>query len=291
MTAISKKRLLVMGANGMLGNAVLRWFATEPAYEVIGSVRRLETLRALEMRAPQARFVGGIDASSLSDLRRLFAEVQPEVVINCVGVVKQIAGAGDPATAIPINALLPHRLARLCERQGARLVHIGTDCVFSGSRGSYVEDDVPDAIDLYGRSKLMGEVDYPHAVTLRTSIIGHELNSDHGLISWFLGRSEPVRGFASAIFSALPTVELARVIGEHVIPNQGLHGTYHVAGPSISKYELLKLVADSYGAGNPIMADHEFVIDRSLDAARFAAATGYQPAAWPQLIASMREFG
>src|SRR5262249_44810978 len=154
-----------------------------------------------------------------ADLARVFDATQPEVVINCVGVVKQLAGAGDPAIAIPINALLPHRLARLCGKIGARLIHVGTDCGFSGARAHSSETDTPDALDLYGRSKLMGEVDYPHAITLRTSIIGHELGSGHGLVGWFLTHQEPVRGFARAVFSALPTHELARVMQQYVIPN------------------------------------------------------------------------
>lgn len=291
MTETTGRRLLVLGANGMLGNTVLRWFARNPAYQVYGSVRSETAAQRLRSVAPRAEIITGIDGENFAMLRRLFEQVRPEVVINCIGVVKQLAGAGDPMIAIPINALLPHRLARLCKAADARLVHIGTDCVFSGARGGYAEDDVPDALDLYGRSKLMGEVDYEHAITLRTSIIGHELNTDHGLIGWFLGQDEPVRGFASAIFSALPTVELARVIEQHVLPRPELHGTYHVAGPAISKYELLKLVADSYGRGSPIMADHELVIDRSLDAQRFGAATGYAPESWPELIVRMREFG
>jgi dTDP-4-dehydrorhamnose reductase len=290
MSTISKKRLLVMGANGMLGNAVLRWFASEPAYDVFGSVRSTEAARALETRVPNASLVGGVDASNLSDLRRLFAEVRPDVVINCVGVVKQIAGADDPARAIPINALLPHRLARLCGRSEARLIHVGTDCVFSGSRGGYTEDDAPDALDLYGRSKLMGEVDYPYAITLRTSIIGHELGSGHGLVGWFLTHQEPVRGFARAVFSALPTYELARVIQQHVLPNPGLHGIYHVGGDTINKYELLKLVAEVYGRAGEIARDDDLVIDRSLDSSRFRAATGYQPPSWSELVQRMREY-
>jgi len=291
MTQTTGRRLLVLGANGMLGHTVLRWFASRPGYEVFGSVRGDAAASQLQVVAPQAQILSHVEGSDLPALRTLFEKVQPDCVINCIGVVKQLAGAGDPATAIPINAVLPHRLARLSKACGARLINIGTDCVFSGARGRYVEGDKPDAQDLYGRTKLMGEVDYEHAITLRTSIIGHELNTDHGLIGWFLNQREPVRGFASAIFSALPTVELARVIEQYVIPHPELHGTYHVAGPAISKHELLKLVADAYGRDGPAQADHELVIDRSLNGERFRAATGYESPQWPDLISRMREFG
>jgi dTDP-4-dehydrorhamnose reductase len=291
MTGTTGRRLLVLGANGMLGNAVLRWFALNSRFRVYGSVRRLATVESLQAKLPQVRFIAGVEGQDLASLRGLFADVQPEVVINCIGVVKQLAGAEDPSVAIPINALLPHRLARLCQPGGARLIHIGTDCVFSGARGAYIESDQPDATDLYGRSKLMGEVDYPHAVTLRTSIIGHELNSGHGLVGWFLSQKGSVRGFNKAIFSALPTVELARVIHEHVIPNPELRGTYHVSAETISKYQLLEIVAQEYGRSNQLRPDSELVMDRSLNADRFNAASGYRPPAWPELVRRMREFG
>lgn len=284
------RRLLVLGAGGMLGHAVLRWFASDAGYEVIGALRSEQAAQRLREVAPRARIISGLAVERVPDLARMFELTRPEVVINCVGVVKQLAGAGDPAIAIPINALLPHRLARLCARGGARLIHIGTDCVFSGAQGGYSEADLPDATDLYGRSKLMGEVDYPHAVTLRTSIIGHELASGHGLVGWFLTHQEPVRGFGRAVFSALPTYELARVIQQHVLPEPALRGIYHVGGDAINKYELLKLVAEVYGRPGEIARDDELVIDRSLDSSRFRAATGYRPPAWPELVWRMREF-
>lgn len=283
-------RLLVMGANGMLGNAVLRWLAADPHFEVFGSVRRPEAAAALRARLPHVELLENVDASNMSSLRRLFDEVKPQVVINCIGVVKQLAGADDPAIAIPINAMLPHRLARLCQACGARLIHISTDCVFSGDRGAYTEDDEPDANDLYGRSKLMGEVSQPHAVTLRTSIIGHELQSGHGLVGWFSAQTGVVKGFSRAIFSALPTVELARVIQQHVIPHPELHGTYHVGAEAISKYEVLSLVAREYGSRAVLQPDSDLVMDRSLMSDRFNQASGYRPPPWPELVRRMHEF-
>jgi dTDP-4-dehydrorhamnose reductase len=254
-------------------------------------VRRLEAARALRARLPQqVNLVEDVDAGKVASLRRLFDDVKPDVVINCIGVVKQLAGADDPATAIPINAVLPHRLARLCQVHGARLIHISTDCVFSGARGGYTEADAADANDLYGRSKLMGEVDQPHAVTLRTSIIGHELQSVHGLVGWFSAQTGVVKGFSRAIFSALPTVELARVIQQHVIPRPELHGTYHVGAEAISKYEVLRLVAREYGSRAVLQPDSDLVMDRSLVSERFNQASGYQPPSWPELVRRMHEF-
>lgn len=284
-------RVLIVGANGMLGNAVVRWFARFPEFQVMGAVRNLDSVGLLAQQLNGVEFIEGVRAESLGSLVELLDRRRPEVVINCVGVVKQLAGSEDPAMAIPINALLPHRLARLCSNRRARLVHISTDCVFSGSRGCYKETDVPDAMDLYGRSKLMGEVDYPCAVTLRTSIIGHELSSAHGLVGWFLSQQGTVKGFSRAIFSALPTVELARVIQEYVLPNPQLRGTLHVGAAAISKHALLELIAKEYGAGPRLLADDGMVLDRSLDSSRFQKLTGYMPPSWPELVHRMRQFG
>jgi dTDP-4-dehydrorhamnose reductase len=282
-------RVLVLGATGMLGHVLLRFFGASPGFEVWGSARGAALGRL--PAALQPRVIGGVDVESTDALAGLLARVRPQVVLNAVGLVKQLAEADDPLAALPINALLPHRLARQCALAGARLVHVSTDCVFAGTKGGYVEADPPDAQDLYGRSKLLGEVDAPHAVTLRTSIIGPELGSAHGLVGWFLSRQGAVRGFTKAMFSGLPTVELARVIRDHVLPHPGLRGLYHVSAAPIDKYALLKLVAQAYGRTIEIAPDDRLVIDRSLDSTRFRAATGYAPPSWPELIERMRAFG
>jgi dTDP-4-dehydrorhamnose reductase len=227
----------------------------------------------------------------MDSLVSLFSKIRPDIVINCIGLVKQLSEANDPVAAIPMNSLFPHRLARLCGLANTRLVHISTDCVFSGARGMYTEADISDAKDLYGRSKFLGEVDYPHAITLRTSIIGHEMGGTRSLIGWFLAQTNCVKGYKRAIFSGLPTVELARVIRDHVIPHPELHGLYHVSTEPISKFELLTLVGQTYAKTIDINADDQLVIDRSLDSNRFRHATGYAPKPWPELISSMRDFG
>lgn len=283
-----RTKVLVLGATGMLGNAVLRLFAQSDRYEVLGSARSSSALQLLPSELSD-RLICGVDVENMDSLISLFAKARPEVVINCIGLVKQLAEADDPLSAIPINALLPHRLARLCGLAGARLVHMSTDCIFSGSKGKYTEADASDAKDLYGRSKYLGEVDYPHAITLRTSIIGHELSGAHSLVGWFLAQQGSVKGFTRAIFSGLPTVELARVIRDFVIPHPELHGAYHVSAEPINKFELLTLIAKTYGKTIAITPDDNLVLDRSLDSARFRAATGYQPQPWPELVRRMCE--
>jgi len=282
--------VLVLGATGMLGNAMLRLFAQSEGHAVWGSARSAASLRYLP-EALHERIVIGADVENADSLARLLEQTRPDVLVNCVGLVKQLAEADDPLQALPINSLLPHRLARLCALSGARLVHVSTDCVFSGAKGLYREEDVADAQDLYGRSKHLGEVDYPHAITLRTSIIGHELASAHGLVGWFLSQSGQVRGYTRAVFSGLPTVELARVVRDHVLTQPGLRGLYHVSAAPIDKYELLRLVAEVYGKQIDIVPDDKLVIDRSLDSKKFRQATGYAPPSWPDLVRRMHAFG
>lgn len=283
-------KILVLGVTGMLGNAVLRLLAQDRIHQVFGSIRSTGALRLLP-RDLHSNVTSGVDVENIDSLTRLIAVVHPDVVINCVGLVKQLAEADDPLAAIPINALLPHRLARLCEVAGARLVHMSTDCIFSGAKGMYTEADASDAKDLYGRSKYLGEVDYPHAITLRTSIIGHELDGARSLIGWFLAQEGSVKGYKHAIFSGLPTVEVARVIRDHVIPHPELRGVYHVSAEPINKFDLLTLVAQTYRKTIDISADDQLVIDRSLDSTRFRQATGFAPKVWPELIRSMWDFG
>lgn len=283
-------KVLVLGASGMLGNAVFRLFAKSEGFEAIGTVRG-ERSRKLLPESLRPSIISGVDVESIDSLTRVLGEAQPDVVVNCIGLVKQLAEADDPLVAIPINTLLPHRLARLCALSGARFVHISTDCVFAGTKGMYIESDDADAQDLYGRSKFLGEVDYPNAITLRTSIIGHELDGARSLVGWFLAQSGSVKGFNKAVFSGLPTVELARLIRDYVLTHPQLHGLYHVSADAINKYDLLQLVADVYGKTIEIMPNDSLVIDRSLDSARFRSATGFQPKPWADLIASMKHFG
>lgn len=283
-------KVLILGASGMLGSAALRIFAESKEFEVVGSIRSQST-RLLFPVDLQRYLVEAGDIDSQDALTQLFDSVRPQVVINCIGLIKQLDRASDPLNAIPINALLPHRIAHLSSLVGARMVHVSTDCVFSGHHGSYLESDSPDAEDLYGRSKLLGEVDYPHAITLRTSIIGHELVSANGLVAWFLQQKKSCNGYAKAIFSGLPTVELARVIRDVVLPKPSLHGLYHVASAPISKYELLKMIAEVYCKDIQIVPDENLIMNRSLNADRFAAATGYVAPAWMDLIKLMHSYG
>jgi len=266
----------------MLGHQLLRHFGAR--HEVRATLRGpLERYAAFGL-FHQGNAAGGVDVQDFESVRKAFRAFSPDAVINATGIVKQRAEAEQAVPSIEINALFPHRMAALCAEAGARLVHMSTDCVFSGSRGNYGESDVPDAGDLYGRSKLLGEVAAPPAITLRTSIIGRELSRKTGLLEWFLAQQSTIRGYRRAIFSGFTTIEMARIIEMLLTRFPEAHGLYHVSSAAISKYELLTLIRDRLGLSTRINPEDDFHCDRSLDSSRFRSSFGYEPPPWPAMI-------
>lgn len=280
-------KVLVLGVNGMIGSAMLRILAGQSDWEVFGTVRSVSAAGRLPFNmAP--RLISGVDLTNSDALIRSIRNFSPDVVVNCAGLTKHVSGGADPLQALTMNALIPHRLAELCSVSGARLIHVSTDCVFSGNKGNYSETDFADAQDVYGKTKYLGEVVSPGSITLRTSTIGHELGTRLGLLEWFLTQSR-CKGYRRAIFSGLPTVEFARVVRDVVIPNAALSGLYHVGAESIDKESLLHMIKQEYGLITEIESDDSVVIDRSLNSKKFSAETGYQAANLSTLIKEMHD--
>lgn len=280
-----RKKILIVGANGMLGSSLMRHFASEANFNVIGTTRSRATAEFLEKNY-NVTIISDIDVTNFSRLKEVIADQQPDYVFNCVGIIKQLDAAKNNIMSIEINSLLPHKLAQICTEHHSRLIHFSTDCVFKGSKGNYVESDEPDSTDLYGKSKELGEVDYDGHLTLRTSIIGHELGSNHSLVDWFLSQNESITGFTNAIFSGLPTCYMAEVIQQYVLPND-VSGLFHLSVDPINKYELLSLINKIYGKNITIKPSGDFKIDRSLDSTPFREKTGFVPELWPKLIEKM----
>lgn len=279
-------KALVVGASGMIGSTMLRVLSEKNDLEVFGTVRD-ESVKRFFSTSIGERLKTGVDVEHQDSLERILDEIRPDVVVNCAGLTKHKPEADDQLVAVPINTLMPHRLARVCKLVGARLIHVSTDCVFSGDKGNYVEDDFTDARDVYGKSKALGEVNCGHAITLRISTIGHELQSKLGLLEWFLSQQTQCRGYTRAVFSGLPTVVFAQVIRDVVLPHRELSGVYHVAAKPIAKFDLLTMIANVYGKIIDIVPDDTLVVDRSLDAKRFESATGYVAPEWIDMIKLM----
>lgn len=284
-------KILILGGSGMLGHRL--WINLRKEHEVWVTVRQTSSPFPEHPEFPLEYVRTDVDASNFDQVTRALASIQPDLVINCIGLIKQIGHlARDPIMAISLNALLPHRISLVCRAAKIRMLHISTDCVFSGNKGNYLESDQSDAEDLYGRSKFMGEVAYPpHSLTLRTSIIGRELKTHLGLIEWFLSQKDgnTIHGYKGAIYSGFTTDELSHIITNYVIPHPDLTGLYHVSSEPISKYDLLHLVNEAFGRKINILPDEKFFLDRSLDSTRFQQVIGYHPPSWHEMIREMAE--
>lgn len=278
-------RILILGGDGMLGHQLLNWL--HPRHEVRCTVRQDLASYAGYGQFTPANTYGGVDVRSLDRLLEVFADFRPQAVVNCVGIVKQRPSAKESIPSLEINALLPHRLAVLCQAGGARLVHLSTDCVFSGKKGNYQETDPSDAEDLYGKTKFLGEVLDPHCLTLRISIIGRELSRKKSLLEWFLAQHEAVRGFKQAVYTGFTTLEMSRIIETMLIRYPLAAGVYHVSSDPINKFDLLCLFREHLGHPIEILPDETFVCDRSLDSTRFRQEFSYQPPAWEAMVAEL----
>lgn len=277
-------KVLVLGGTGMLGHMTCRILAGD--HDVHATVRA-----PLDPTSPGAALLAdtelhtGVDAGDPAALEATVAAIEPDVVVNCIGIVKQLAAANDAVASITINSLLPHQLAEAAERHGFRLIHVSTDCVFSGTAGGYNERDVPDPVDLYGRSKLLGELGDAEGLTLRTSIVGRQIAGHTSLFEWVLSnRGQTVRGFDRAVYSGLTTMALAEVIGALIVDHRDLSGLWHVASAPITKFELIGMLDAALELGLTIERDTTFRCDRSLDGGAFVQATGIEVPSWATMI-------
>lgn len=283
-------KVLVLGGEGMLGHKVFevlsrRYDTVATFLEPSGLWRDFPQYAGL----PESRLLGGVDALRFDTVAAAFERARPDAVVNCVGIIKQLKEASDAVLTITLNSLFPHRLAGLCESGGARLVHMSTDCVFSGRKGSaYTEDDLPDPEDLYGRSKLLGEVDRPGCLTIRTSIFGRDFLKQSALLEWFLSqRGGRVKGYKNAVYSGFPTQVLARIIGDVLEDHPEVSGLVQVASLPITKYDLLVQLREAMALDIEIEPYDDPPCDRSLSAARFVRATGYRIPSWEEMLAEV----
>lgn len=246
-------RILVLGGRGMAGHMMTSYLQKETGYDVLFTTRDEGDREGLYF-----------DATDVLMAERLLERVRPAVVINAIGVLNEDASRRE-SDAFQVNGLLPHHLRRIIEKLGGRLVHISTDCVFSGSRGDYEEGDLPDGTSVYARSKAMGEVRSPLHLTIRTSIIGPEIREGGiGLMHWFMNQRGVVSGYTDVLWNGVTTLQLAKSAVRMI--EEGLSGLYHLTAPEkVSKYELLRLIKDIYGKDDvTIVPDGVMKLDRTL---------------------------
>lgn len=284
-------KVLILGGEGMLGHKVFQILSQR--FDVCATFRQAGgpwTRYPMYEQAESSQLIAGVDALNFDSVVRAMAQVKPVAVINCIGIIKQIKEAKDPVISILLNALFPHRLADLCAAAGARMFHMSTDCVFSGNKGNYTETDLPDPEDLYGRTKLLGEVDRPGCLTIRTSIFGRDFVKNSALLEWFLSQcGKRIKGYTRAIYTGFPTQVLARIMGDLIEGYPDLSGLYQVASAPISKYDLLVKIRDAMNLSIEIEPETKFFCDRSLEASRFIAATGYTIPSWDHMIQELAQ--
>lgn len=281
-------KILILGGDGMLGHQLLK--SWQDAHDVRVTLRQNQSHYAKYNLFHTGNSSYNIDVRQFDDVQKVAEKFQPDAVINAVGIIKQRTEAQDAIMSLEINALLPHRLNSLCQELESRLVHLSTDCVFSGLTGNYLESDLEDASDLYGRSKLLGEVVDPHAITLRTSIIGLELARKESLVEWFLKQRGAIKGFIKAIYSGFTTQEMARIIELILVKHTSLSGLWHVSSTPISKFDLLNKLKNYLNRKDvKIEPSDELVCDRSLNASLFLEATDYQPPSWDEMLKELTQ--
>jgi dTDP-4-dehydrorhamnose reductase len=281
-------QILILGAAGMLGHKA--WQVLGRQFQVYGTVRQFDDRLRMTGIFDERRIVTDVDAWRLDSVRRAFAETRPDWVLNCVGIIKQRQLVYDTKQAIYINALFPHLLAEICAENGSRLIHISTDCVFSGRKGSYLETDPADAEDQYGRTKFLGEVSSPGCLTIRTSIVGRDLFSNYSLLDWFLSQAgKRVKGYTRAIYTGLTTAALSREIGRIISEFPSLEGLYQVSSAPISKSDLLQMVNAAFNSGITIDRDGDFVLDRSLLSNRYWQSTQSQAPSWQDMVSELSQ--
>jgi len=280
-------KILIIGGDGMLGHQLLRQW--RPRHVVRVTLRKdLAAYASLNLFREEFVFTG-VDVRSIDHIAKCVEASRPDVIVNAVGLVKQRPSGQDCMANLELNALLPHQLAFIAQKAGARLVHFSTDCVFSGRKGNYVETDFPDADDLYGRTKLLGEIHFPHTLTLRTSIIGRELSRKASLIEWFLAQRGMVHGFTRAIYTGFTTLEIARIVERLLMHYPTASGLWHISSDRITKYDLLRMVRKYFKINTEIVPDDSFVCDRSLASERFRSTFGYAPPSWDKMVEELAQ--
>lgn len=282
-------KILIFGITGMLGHVL--WQNLKEDFQVYGTVRvekkdLIEKYSLFEDR--YENIIDGVDVLSIDTVDNAIEIVNPNVIINCLGIIKQSKEVNDPVLSISINSLFPHILAKKCEKRNSRLIHISTDCIFSGKKGYYTEEDISDAEDLYGRTKYLGEVNGVNCLTIRTSLIGRELRGRKSLLEWFLAQRGQIRGYKKAIFSGLTTYAFARIIKEIIEKYPKLSGIYHIASNPINKYELLMRLKNIYQKDIDIISDETIIVDRSLGPSKFKTDTSIRIPDWDEMLEDLK---
>ena len=268
----------------MLGHMLVRVLSEH--HQVIGTTSsKYDSKSPLARILDKANWIDQVDVRNWQTVESAINHSKPNVLINCVGVIKQKMDSGNIMDAILINSLVPHQLAATCEKLDIRFIHFSTDCVFEGTPGIKYTSYTPNATDLYGTTKRLGEVNYAPAITLRTGFVGRQLSGAEGLFEWVLSqKGKAVSGYQNAIYSGLTTMALSRVIQQVIEVQPTLSGLYQVASNRINKFDLITQLNESLQLDLSIAKNTEFMCDRSMDGTEFTNSTNIQIPSWEEML-------
>ncbi len=269
------QRVVIVGANGLLGREVLRAFDGLPGFSVFAAARS----RAADVKPSEPiQWLQGIDSHDLPTTFNVLSRCNPDVIINCAGISGVAPEDQHTASLISVYCTLPHALAAWSHSRNCRFIHISSDGVFSGSEGNYRETSPVDATDVYGVTKAAGEVSLPHCLVLRTSFIGHADRGRQRLLDWAVSQKGSIQGYRNYRFTCISTIELARFIVGQLIPRTGLAGIFHVPGAQTTKFELLQRIAHIYQLSLEVKPyDLAAPVNRTLNSELLTSLTGYKP--------------
>lgn len=281
-------KVLIFGGNGMLGHKLVQ--AWQNRFDVYTTIRKsfaeLEYLQIFERN----KTFDNVEVENFASIVKIIDEVQPDVIVNAIGIIKQLPTSKNIVKTLEVNSIFPHKLAEICQARKIRFITISTDCVFNGKKGNYTEEDISDAEDVYGKSKNLGEVIGENCLTIRTSIIGREIETSHSLVDWFLSNEGgKVKGFTKAIYSGFPTIVLADILANLIENHPNLSGLYQISSNPIDKFSLLQIIREAYNVTILIETDTNFEIDRSLNCDKFKNVTGFSPKSWKEMIRLLAE--
>lgn len=277
-------RILILGGNGMIGHKIFQVISNKHLDTWVLFKKSFNDISFNEI-FNKTNIIDNFDLSNFHKLSTLLNNLKPEVIINAVGITIRRGIDNIPSKSIQINSALPHFINEWVILNNKRLIHFSTDCVFSGDQGSYTENSIPDARDIYGKSKALGEVSSKNTLTLRGSMIGREIENKTELLEWVLSqRNKQLKAFSNVIYSGITTIRMAKLVLKIIEEFPQMHGIYNVSSECISKYDLIKLFVKEFNISIDIISDDSYISKKDLDSTKFYNELGIDKPNWNDLI-------
>ncbi len=283
-------KILIIGLSGMMGHKLFTYLQNQKCYDLYST-----TTTNFEIKYPNFKILNkkNIFYSEKQDINffdKIFSSVNPDIVVNCSAILNETSFSQNPIRYIEINSVYPHKISLLSEKYNFRFIHFSTDIIYDDKNKLSSENDEISINSIYATTKFLGEVTYNNSLTIRTSIIGHQLNGNSGLVEWFLNNeNKSINGFSKVIYSGLTTTEMSKIFHKHIIPNNKLYGIINISSNPISKLDILQIIKKYYKIKTEIIDDKSIVSDRSLNFSLFKQKTGYSPPSWDLMIKEMSD--